>query len=199
MVKKFVCMSVLSLLLVSCTKTPKEAYFARGEPEGLLDYSSEVVNLKLDSRVAIREMTAVINKEQPTRADLRCSASDAVCRDAKKVLRQFGVKTKYKATNTATVSLFFERILARDCQSRYIDPTNNSQNLNSPTFGCSIAANSVQMVTNKRQFTNPAVMGKTESAKPLEAISQYNQPNKDTSFKDNVNASLTSIVGGAGR
>jgi len=189
MVKKFLYISLLSCMVIACNNTPKEAYYTRGEPEGLLDYSSEVVNLKLDSPASLQEMVDIITKEQPSKAEIKCESSDSVCRDAKKILLQFAVKTKYESSPRATASLHFERVLARDCQNRYIDLTHNPDNLNSPSFGCSVAVNLLETVSNKRQFIDPAIMEKPDARKPLQAITSYDKPSSDsTSFSTNLSA-----------
>ncbi|MEI7669298.1 MAG: hypothetical protein WCJ33_04385 [Pseudomonadota bacterium] len=183
--RKILYLFCVAVVLTSCTKSPKEAYYNRGQPESLLDLSSEVVNLKIESPASIQVMIDVINKDQPARANLSCVASDPLCKEAKKVLQQFKVKTKYVASEKNNVALLYERTLARDCQNRFIDFTRNYQNINSPTFGCSVAVNTVQMVSNKKQFTNPALMGTSESSKPLQALTNYNTfVKQETVFKD---------------
>jgi len=179
--KKYLSLIAVSLVLVSCAKTPKEAYYDRGNPESLLDYSSEVVNLKIQSAASVSEMTRVINKNQPTRAEVSCNTSSAICNQVKKVMAQFKVKTKYTDSNKNTVALVYEKVLARDCQSRYIDNPRNQENLNYPTLGCANAVNMVQMVTDKKEFTNPALMETPDAGKSVQAIENYNLPSKPSS------------------
>ncbi len=176
MIKTFFYTTLLSAVLVACSQIPKEAYMNRGEPEGLLDVSSEVVNLKIDSPANVREITNWVNQDQPTRAELNCTDGDALCSQVKNVLHQFAVPVKYTAASDNNLVLVYERVLARDCESRYIDNLTNPYNLNHPTFGCSIAANSVQMVSDKRQFTNPPLMDNSSALKAIQAVGFYNQP-----------------------
>jgi hypothetical protein len=177
MIKNIVYASIAGLVLVACSEIPKEAYYNRGEPESLLDVSSEVVNLPIDSPANIQELINQVNKDQPTSAELHCSTSDALCEETENVLHQFGVPVKHSLSASGGVELVYQRIMARDCESRYIDNTINPYNLNHPTFGCSLAANSVQMVSDKRQFTNPAMMGNSDASKAVQTLEFYNLPN----------------------
>jgi type IV pilus biogenesis protein CpaD/CtpE len=85
------------------------------------------------------------------------------------------------------VTLVYERIQARDCESRYIDNPVNPYNLNHPTFGCSLAVNMVQMVSDKRQFTNPAIMDYPDAFKAGQAMQAYGTPPNSTPTKSDPN------------
>jgi hypothetical protein len=196
MIKKFLYISVLSVFITSCTNTPKEAYFKRGEPESLIDQSSEAIHLRVDSPANIQDMIDVINKDQPTRAELKCNASSVLCRDAKKVLNQFKIKTTQRPSQSQTVSLYYERVLARDCQNRFIHLRGNENNLQSPTIGCSVSANMLQMVSNKKQFLNPSIMSKGDSSKPIQAITNYSKPTTDFNFEDAIQTQISGGTGG---
>ncbi len=193
MIRNYTYILALGAAVAACTPAPQEAYFNRGEPESLLDISTEVVNVKITSPASVQKIVDVINKEQPTRARVSCQDSDPLCKEVKSVMNQFGVAVKYKSSNANNVALVYERIMARNCQNRYIDNiSNNYNNLNYPTLGCSIAANMVQMVSDKHQFTNPALMDDSSATKLLQAITNYNAVAKpDTSFS-------TMVEGGGG-
>ena len=184
-------------LLVACTPAPKEAYYDRGQPESLLDVSSEVVNVKISSPASVQTVIDTINKEQPTRAEINCQDSDALCREVKNVMHQFKVTTKYTSSRACNVALVYEHILARDCQNRYIDNTpNNANNLNSPTLGCSVSVNMVQMVTDKRQFTDPVIMNAPDANKGIQAVGNYDTVAKpDNTFPPMVANSGSGSVG----
>jgi hypothetical protein len=146
------------VMLSACSEIPLSAHFNRGSPESLLDVSSETVTVSLDSPSALSELTGWINNDQPTRADLYCTQSDPACYQAEQVLQQFGVPAVVTPAADNTVVLAYDRLQARDCENRYINNAINPYNLPHPTFGCSIAANMVQMVGDKRQFTNPSLL-----------------------------------------
>ncbi|MEI6729629.1 MAG: hypothetical protein WCL30_00050 [Pseudomonadota bacterium] len=173
MVRKILFTSAAACVLVACSQIPREAYYNRGNPESLLDTSSEVVNIKLGSRSSLQELANIIDKDQPTRADLKCVSNDANCVRAKKILQQFAVPVNYVQAKSFSVSLVYERVVARDCDNRYIDNPINPYNLNHPVFGCSVAANIVQMVSDKRQFTAPLLVGKPDAFKATQAMDAY--------------------------
>lgn len=191
--KKIAFYAVLPLLLSACSEIPKEAYFTRGSPESLLDVSSEMVNVQLDSDASLDELTSWINQDQPTRAELYCMEGERTCTRANKILEQFGVPVLFVSAADNNVALVYERVLARDCESRYIDNRINPYELNHPTFGCSTASNMVQMVSNKQQLVSPALMDYPDAEKAVQAYGRgYRQPNTykpseiDTDFKSQL-------------
>ena len=109
-IKHILYSGLMGLVLVACSEIPKEAYFNRGEPESLLDVSSEVVNLKIDSSASVQEIAHWINQDQPTRAELNCPEEEALCKQVQQVLHQFGVPVKYTAVSGNNVVLVYERI-----------------------------------------------------------------------------------------
>lgn len=170
----------LAASLTGCNQIPKEAYFSRGAPESLLDVSSEVVNVQLGEPDSIDQLTQWINQDQPTRAEMYCQQEDKACKQAGKVLEKFGVPVLFVSAADNNVSLVYERILARDCENRYIDNRINPYELNHPTFGCSVASNMVQHVSDKHQFVSPALMDYSDGGKAVQYIDAYGQPNKYT-------------------
>lgn len=171
---------MLAVLATGCKEIPKETYFSRGAPESLLDVSSEVVNVQLGEPDSIDQLTEWVNQDQPTRAELYCMQEDKTCKMAGKVLDKFGIPVLYVAAADNNVSLVYERILARDCENRYIDNRINPYELNHPTFGCSVASNIVQHVGDKHQFVSPALMDYADGPKTVQNVDAYAQPNKYT-------------------
>jgi hypothetical protein len=176
--------------LAACSQIPKEAYYNRGQPESLVDNSSEIVNLKIHSPASIEEITSVINKDQPTRAVLKCPEGDGLCSETQSVLHQFGVPVKYTPSLENSVALVYERLQARDCENRYIDNMINPYNLNHPTFGCTVAVNMVQQVADKRVFTNPPLMDDASATTAMQTMgfagmpANFVPPKADTNFQD---------------
>lgn len=184
---------ISSLLIVTglsaCTIIPPEAYYNRGAPESLLDVSSEVVNLPVGSDHALDEMTNWIHQDQPTRAELYCTDASPQCAAAMEVLALYGVPTVQMASPDNAVSLVYERVLARDCENRFIDNSINPYNFNHPTLGCSTAVNMVQMVTDKHQFVRPNLMDMPRATKAVQAYQTYLQPREvkqSKGLKDSV-------------
>lgn len=173
--KKALAMCSLLLVLTACNRPPASAYFDRGAPESLIDVSSEVVNLGLHSDSELNDLSNWINRDQPTRAELYCQDGDPMCEEAKQVLDLYGVPTMVVPSGEQTATLVYERILARDCEQRFID-NSNTYNLNHSTFGCSVAANMVQHVSNKQQFVNPNLMDYPNASKGVQAFDNYMTP-----------------------
>ena len=176
--KKILSLSLLAsaLLLSACDRIPPEAYYNRGAPESLLDQSSEVVNFNVDSPAGIDELVDWVNQDQPTRAELYCTDGSALCLEAHDVLLQFGVDVLFVPSDDNVVTLIYDRVLARDCENRYIDNSINDYNLNHPTYGCSMASNMLQMVTDKRQFTSPALLDFPGAQRIDRAMRGYEKP-----------------------
>jgi hypothetical protein len=166
----------LGLVVVACSQIPKEAYFSRGQPESLIEKSSKVVTLQIASPASIEEITGWINRDQPTRAELKCFDGDSLCNEVHSVLHQFGVPTTYSETQNNSVALIYEKVQAHDCETRYIDNVINPYNLNHPTFGCTVSLNMVQMVTDKREFTDPQRMDYANAGKTSQTVGFYNTP-----------------------
>lgn len=162
----------LSLLvaLTACNPPPSSAFMNRGGPESLLDVSSEVVNLSVAGRQEVTELGNWIANDQPTRAELFCNPMAANCKEAQRALQNKHVETNLTASPNNTVTLIYERILARDCNQRYIDNGFSLYNELPPAVGCSLAANMVQQVSDKREFVNPSL---AEDPSAVGAVNTY--------------------------
>ncbi|MFZ4124442.1 MAG: hypothetical protein ACOYJ2_00020 [Rickettsiales bacterium] len=186
-------LALMTLTVSACERPTPQAYFNRGGPESLIDVSSEVVNLTIQSDSELNDLSDWINRDQPTRAELYCTDGDPMCEEAKQVLDLYGVPTLLVPSGEQTVTLVYERILARDCEQRFID-NDNPYNLNHASFGCSIAANIVQHVPNKQQFVNPNLMDYPSAEKGVQAYENYRKP-PEVRAPLSIDNSLTSAAG----
>ena len=134
---------------------PRQDVAATGSPEALLDVSSEVVNLGVNSPKEVDDVSQWINRDQPTRAELYCQEGTKNCAEARQVLDLYGVPNTVVSSPANTITLVYERVLARDCDHVYHDDLGLWYNESQPAFGCSVAANMVQQVTQKQQFVSP--------------------------------------------
>lgn len=164
------------LSLAACQAAPSpEDYANRGDPERLLTKSAEIVHIDLGTADAIDMLADNIHRERPARAVLNCRADAPACKKATRVL----AKAMIPAESTASgndVTLMYDRILARDCEQRYVDNSSNPYNLNMPSFGCSMTGNTVQMVTDKRQFTDPGLLSFMDGGKAAQVYDNYSKP-----------------------
>lgn len=169
-------LAALASALAGCSDIPSGAYYNRAAPESLLDVSSEAVNFQIGGPDSAQEVADWVNQDQPTRAELYCAESDPACAKTREVLEQFGVPVVFAGSAENTVTLIYERVMGRDCENRFIDNTVNPYNLNHPTFGCSIASNMAQMITDKQQVISPALLEYTDGQKTQQAMEAYATP-----------------------
>lgn len=146
-----------------------------GSPEALLDVSSEVVNLGVRSGKEVDDLSQWINRDQPTRAELYCAEGEKNCREARQVLDLYGVPTMVVPSGAGTVTLVYERVLARDCDARFKDDLGLWYNENHRAFGCATSANIVQHVTQKQQFISPNLSDFRDAETAVNGYARYQQ------------------------
>lgn len=166
---------LLATALSGCSTIPPQAYYNRGDPENLLTTSTEVVNVSLTRPNALGQLTGLADSDPPSSVQLNCAQADALCLEAKGIFDHRKIPVNWGEQGDEVV-LLYQRTTARDCENRYIDNSVNPYNLPPPTFGCSITANMVQMVSDKRQFTNPALMDFPDAEKGVRVYHNYLEP-----------------------
>lgn len=169
--KKLYAYSLL-FFATACNEIPGEAYFNRGSPESLLDVSSEVVNMSVPSGPSVHDLATMLSQDPPSQAEINCDMSQKACQDALAMLERHNVPTQ-QTNGPLGITLIYERVVARDCENRYIDNSINPYNLHPPTMGCSVAANIVQMVSNKQQIVNPSLMDLPDAEKAVQTYRVY--------------------------
>lgn len=174
--KKVSSLVSMALLLGACNVIPPQEYYDRGSPYSLLDTSSEVVNVSLVSEDSVNEVVQWVDQDQPSQADLACMEGEPVCAKTLETLESFRVPVNFTSSPDNTLTLVYDRVVARDCENRYIDNSINPYNLNHRTFGCSTAVNMVQMVGDKRQFTNPPIMDFRDGERAAQDYNSYLRP-----------------------
>ena len=157
-------------LLSACSEVAPD-YTDRGNPERFLDVSTEKVTFSLATKSAVTKFSKLVMEDRPSNAELRCSISNTRCAQAKEILERNSVSIHLTSENSNSVLLSYDRTVARDCNPRYVDNmTDSHHNTNHPAFGCAVSGNILQMVSNKRQFTNPNLLDFPDAEK----ISQSN-------------------------
>jgi hypothetical protein len=183
--------SLIGLLwLTACQEIPATAYYNRGDPENLVDVSSEIVTMPLANRAHLKELAGMIANDPPTRAQLNCALSDSLCMQAKETLQQQGVPTQFDDSIDGGIALVYERVVSRDCENSYVDNGNDKYALNAPAFGCSLMSNTVQMVSDKRQFASPRLMDFHDAEKAAQAYQRYLLPPPPKTGANSENDSL---------
>jgi type IV pilus biogenesis protein CpaD/CtpE len=173
-------LAAAALSLSACEDIPSAAFRNRAGPEALLDRSSELVNLDLAAPGVLDQLTQWLGDDQPSHAELYCDPAEDVCARAQGILDQFGVPVMVQQGDySGRISLVYERVLARDCDNRYIDNPINPYNLPHPTFGCSVAVNQLQMISDKNQIVAPSLSGYPSGHKSAQALQKYEKKSEE--------------------
>jgi hypothetical protein len=171
------------LALSACDKTPG-VYPNKGDPESLIDLSSETVTLGLSSKNALARLADMVAEDKPTGAQLKCSLNSNRCAQAKEIFERNLVPIHLTNEKNNSVVLSYERVVVRDCNPHYIDNMSGSRSYNHPSFGCAVAGNMVQMVSDKRQFTNPGLLDFPDAEKAEQNYKNYLKPSDKREAKD---------------
>lgn len=169
----FTCVAALS----ACDATPPHMTPNPGDPERLIDLSSETVTIGIASKNALTKLSDLVAQDQPASADLACSLKDTRCTQAKEIFDRHGIPVKLVSDKGDSVTLSYQRVVTRDCSTRYGDDMlNQRHSYIHSSLGCAVAGNTVQMVTDKRQFTNPSLLDFSDAEKGVQVYQNYMKP-----------------------
>jgi type IV pilus biogenesis protein CpaD/CtpE len=170
--KIIIAMVSVSALSACVSNLPKSTYFDRGQPETLLQTTDEVTSINISNHSGIARLSSAVKSSQPSSAVVTC-ANELLCNEAVKVLEASNVPYERQRGAINNVSISYTQVQARDCESSFITNHINPYNLNHPTFGCAIAVNQVQMVSDKRQYTDPLLLGPYDGQKATQNYDSY--------------------------
>lgn len=201
MIRPLLLVPVLALIaLGGCNRPHDSAFYNRGGPESRLDVSSEVVNLSVAGPGERAQLASWIEQDRPSRAELYCTAGDSRCTEARKVLELQGVPVMDVSSMDFTVTLVYERILARDCNQRFRDNSrNNNYNAPHPALGCAISANIVQHVPDKQQFVEPNLMDTPRATGAVTAYERAYTPRPPSQQSTGVDQSIVNSARSQGQ
>lgn len=172
--KKSLVLILTLLALSACETLPNKAYSLPVRPESLLDSSAERVSFGLSIPKSAQELTDWINKDQPSRAELNCAKDKPNCRKAIQILSSFSVPYKHvQKAGGDSIALVYNRVVARSCNHSFISNHHNVRNLNHPAFGCSVASNTLQMMSDQQQILNPLLSGNQDAATQVRRLNAY--------------------------
>lgn len=163
---------------------PPSAYYNRGDPENLLDVTVETAEVMLTSRAGLKELAARVAQDPPSRAELSCAPAESLCMQARETLGQHGVPVTFTSEGYGAM-LYYERVTTRACGNRFVENLNDRHNLPAPALGCSVTANTVQMVGDKRQFANPRLLDFQDGQKAVQTTERYQKPPKVSNGENN--------------
>lgn len=186
MTKKFKLCSTIAFLTVlsACTKPFTEQQIDRGAPRSLMDISSETVTLGLDGKKSLATLTKMVDANKPKGAELRCSLNSARCAQAKEIFERRAIPIYLTTESSDSVALLYERVIIRDCEQHFVDNMSGNRSLNHPAFGCATTGNIVQMVADKRQFTNPNLLDFPDAEKANQSYNNYLKPASKREYKE---------------
>lgn len=185
-------MGIAILSLAACGPKPDDtAYLNRGGPESLIDVSAEVITLNAATVSDLAELKKWIIKDRPSRAELSCDTQNKTCRDTAALLKKHKVPTTSGYEGNGTVTLVYDRLVARDCDSAYVNNTHNHYNTNHASFGCAIASNMVRQITDKREIVSPALSSDPSAIPATDVIRRAYAP-RDKIKPYNIDESIVS-------
>lgn len=170
--KRIISLSFLLAFTASCEYAPYDSYANPGDLESQIDVSSEQVNIGLSSKSALSDLSRLLNKDIPSRALLGCKASEIRCAQAQEILLGRNVSTIFHGDDNS-VTLVYDRVTVRDCDNVYSEYGANHENVNHPAYACSIKTNALQMISDKRQITNPSLMDLPDAEKAVQTYDSY--------------------------
>ncbi|NBO17959.1 MAG: hypothetical protein EBV03_01805 [Proteobacteria bacterium] len=169
---------LLPLALASCTDQDT-GYANPGDPERQLVVTSDLLTIELEDASSITELKNALKIDPPSRATLNCPADGTLCKQARFALAKAHIP--FGASGNGTdVTLTYERVVGMDCDQRYRNNHRNNANQNHAAFGCSLRANTVQMVSDKQQFVNPGLLDYMDGEKAAQTYGKYLNPPEET-------------------
>lgn len=184
---------LLPLALANCTDY-ETGTANPGDPERQLVVTSDITSIGLEDKGSIAELKNTLKLDPPTRATLNCPADGALCKQARAALVKAHIPFGASG-NGSDVTLAYERVVGADCNSRYVNNHRNQKNLNHPAFGCSLRANTVQMVSDKQQFVNPGLLEYMDGEKAVQNYGKYLNPPEESDNQGAQGGNAGSLIG----
>jgi hypothetical protein len=140
-----------------------------------LNVTAEVIDVDLTSATMLSDLTKLIQNNPPTRIIVNCPLSDVDCKKANDIILNSNIPSTETGSGD-TIALVYEKITADECHSGYVNNSSNAYNLNHPSFGCSMRSNTLNMVSDKKQFTNPKLSDFRSGEKAVKNYNDYITP-----------------------
>ncbi|MFV9875202.1 MAG: hypothetical protein AB8U25_01315 [Rickettsiales endosymbiont of Dermacentor nuttalli] len=162
-ISKLITFTIL-LCIIACTN----GSYTRIEPESLIDFSSEQVSFSLSSPSVIEDITNWLTNDQPSSVELGCNTNNKTCASIIKILGLYNINYKFSVIDN-NITLFYNKVVARDCNRVYCDKKGTI--IRSHNLGCAVSANTVQMVSDHKQFIEPSLLDLHDATK---SVHHYN-------------------------
>jgi len=163
----------LLLVLTSCAPNIPSAHYNL-TPEGMIDVAREEVTVPLDRPQGLDDLATWLEQSAPSHAILECAQGDALCSSAQRMLNNVGVPAAWRTSNGSNqVMLSYEKLTVRKCDQRSVDRKNRYNNLRHKALGCSVVSNTLNAVSDKRQFINPEKLGYLDGTQAVIIYDDY--------------------------
>lgn len=159
--KKALLLCSILLVVSSCANNGSESVV---RTETLVSASSEKVSFPVADAASVKDIENWISNgdNRPSNAQVSCLAKNPACMSLRALLKKQKIavtEVPFNHENGSTVSIIYNRILARSCPIE--------------SFGCSTSLNSLRMVTNREQFTKPAMSDYQDAASAVKAVGEH--------------------------
>jgi type IV pilus biogenesis protein CpaD/CtpE len=170
---RFSMLFAVCVVVSGCTRLPSSAYETFSGPESLLDQSKERVTVALAASGSAESLIEWLDQDQPSRVELHCDQGESNCTRAARIAEQFAVPYEFVDSGAGKAVLVYERVVARDCDPRFVSDHINPYNLHHRGYGCSVSANALQMISDRRQITAPSLMDPHDGQRVQDTMSIY--------------------------
>lgn len=148
---------ILLLILSACAHRQATSVI---RPELLISSSDEKISFPISDAASVSAIDKWIGSEEsPSEATIACNKSTKSCKNVKEILKKYKVTYTEQAPGfegASSLTIIYNHVIARDCQAS--------------GFGCATSINSIKMVTNRKQFTKPALCDPQDAARAVRAL-----------------------------
>lgn len=191
------------MFLASCVQTPPDGYANAGDPERQIMMNTHITTIMLSDRESVVRLKETLKIDPPLRAQLFCPETSTMCIDARKALIHSTIPLEISNTppenseeiGASNVALIYESLATRPCDNKYRDNSLNSNNIAMPQLGCSMRSNTANMVSDKQQFVNPALLDYFDGDRAAKNYQNYVNPPAQAT--PNAQSDTQSLVGAA--
>ncbi len=159
--------------LFACAPVSEKDYVTPGQPESLIQTSSERVSLDASLDTLTQTLTSWLRKDKPARIEASCHSANKECTRALNIAAAHQVEVMKKPVQgKERLVLVYERLYTKRCDPSYVSNHYNFRQLNHPAMGCATATNMLKMIGDPKQVTSPVLSAPADGAKAAEVVRQ---------------------------
>jgi hypothetical protein len=167
MIKKIILTTFVAIFINGCVannslmNSSSQQSFVK--PEALIDISSERVSFSLKDKKSVEEALDWMYKNRPSKVEISCSNSK-ICGELHNAIKTAKVPHKHLDKNAEIVVFIYNKVVAKDC-----DKSANGRYV----FGCSVASNMVNMISDYKQIIDPPLSGDASAGRLAKIYNHY--------------------------